>query len=100
MRALTNRLAAAARIAGGKVRRRVASKPAIAAAVAAPSRPWRSNSSRSKLELTWISIDGAAVALDRADRIVAGADSARCRMSLTLVATISLPIGSPIRAAT
>ncbi len=40
----------------------VPSKPFICAASAAPSRPLASNSSRSKFELTWMSIEGVAVA--------------------------------------
>ena len=60
-RALAKSAVARSRIPVASVIVRSRSKPCIAADSAAPSRPCRSNSSRSKLELTWMSIDGVAV---------------------------------------
>ena len=62
-RALVNSAAAPSRWALVRRMAFVASKPRICSASAVPSRPPQSNSRRSQLELIWMSIDGAAVAV-------------------------------------
>ena len=74
----------------------VANSP-ISAATAAPSRPSRSNSSRSKFELTWMSIDGDDRSASPPPAIVAGRQRA-VQDVVALVATISRSIGRPMRA--
>ena len=65
----------------------------------APSRPHRSNSRRSKLLATWMSMLGLIVGWT-SPALYSPLAKKRARMSLRLVATISWAIGRPICAAT
>ncbi|MNN28110.1 hypothetical protein D3C81_1416680 [compost metagenome] len=70
-------------------------KLAISSAIAPPLRPCRSNSRRSKLDETMMSIDGDRVAC-RVSLTYWLPLMKRCRMSLRLVATISWLTGRPM----
>ena len=67
---------------------------AIRSATAAPSRPSTSNNSRSRFELTWMSIDGLVVGTTSRRSIVPVVKN-RVRMSLRLDATTRRSIGQP-----
>ena len=72
---------------------------AISSATAAPSRSSTSNSRRSRLELTWMSIDGDVVGTTSVMAMVPVLKK-RVRMSLRFDATTSRSIGRPMRLAT
>ena len=59
--------------------------PPSAGARRAASRPWASNSRRSKFEETWMSIEGEVVGCDAADLVAARRRACGARMSLALV---------------
>ena len=67
----------------------------ISSATAAPSRPSISNSSRSRLDDTWMSIDGLVARARRRVISIVPVVKKRVRMSLRLDATISCSIGKP-----
>ena len=84
--------------ASGTVIRPLARNPAIAAAVAAGSRSSSSNSKRSKLELTWMSMLGDKLGSTVAIDMSFDARN-RATMSLRLEPTTRRAIGRPMRRA-